>query len=86
MNNDQPETPKTVTVFFGTRQQADHWIRQNGADRRAVILATSPDRLRGLSCEIKQVHAGHWRPTRAQALRIEQTRENIHMIEVTRRG
>lgn len=88
MTENQPEpaetAPKTIIVFYGTRAMADRWARETGTRPRAVILATNPDALRGLTGPVRRVYDGGWNPS-PRALGLEAlTEQNLRIIEATR--
>lgn len=52
-----------IVVYYGTRQRADRWARKNRVNPRAVILATNPNGLRGLSGPVRTVKQMGWQDT-----------------------
>jgi len=74
---------KEVIVFYGTRDAADSWAREQGINPRTVILATNPDALRGRSGYVRTVRDATWNPGVRGLELAEQTTRYIQIVEAT---
>lgn len=60
---------KTNVVFFGYHHQMRRWAYANGLEPRDVIMASSPEALRGRTGDVRAVYMPGWWVTCSPARR-----------------